>query len=179
MSHPVCSSKLFESWLSGESKKHNKTPAFRTLWKTPESGHYAGRSFFSERWSIPSPIRAPIACSGRLLALIQQKTALLFWKSFISLPISQSGVELQLKITANSTYWEANLISYDLEARDRKKTAVFRDFWTIPKSGYCTGRSIFLERWSIPSPIRAPIACFRSGFGIKGKLVSTLIVNTV
>ena len=132
MSHPVCSSKLFESWLSGESKKHNKTPAFRTLWKTPESGHYAGRSFFSERWSIPSPIRAPIACSGRLLALIQQKTALLFWKSFISLPISQSGVELQLKITANSTYWEANLSSDDLEARDREKWRFSGIFWKIP-----------------------------------------------
>jgi hypothetical protein len=45
----------------------------------------------------------------------------LFGESSISLPISQSGVELQLKITANSTYWEANLISYDLVAKDRKK----------------------------------------------------------
>jgi hypothetical protein len=67
---------------------------------------------------------------GDLLALNQQKTTPLFWKSSISVPLSQSGVELQLKITANSTYWEANIHPDDLEVMDRKKrekTAVFTD----------------------------------------------------
>jgi len=44
------------------------------------------------------------------IALIQRKTTLLFLNSFNSLSIRLSGVEPKLKITANSTYWEANLL---------------------------------------------------------------------
>ena len=44
------------------------------------------------------------------IALIREKTAPLFWESHDSLSIQLSGVEPKLKITANSTYWEANLL---------------------------------------------------------------------
>jgi hypothetical protein len=43
------------------------------------------------------------------IALIREKTALLFWNSFNSLSIRLSGAESAQKITANSTYWVANL----------------------------------------------------------------------
>jgi len=49
------------------------------------------------------------------IALIREKTALLFWESRDSLPIRLSGAESKLKITANSTYWEANLHFYGME----------------------------------------------------------------
>jgi hypothetical protein len=49
------------------------------------------------------------------IALIREKTALLFWESHDSLPIRLSGAESKLKITANSTYWEAKLSSDDQE----------------------------------------------------------------
>jgi hypothetical protein len=49
------------------------------------------------------------------IALIREKTALLFWDSNDSSSIRLSGVESKLKITANSTYWEANLRFYDME----------------------------------------------------------------
>jgi hypothetical protein len=49
------------------------------------------------------------------IALIREKTALFFWESHDSLPIRLSGAESKLKITANSTYWEANLHFYGLE----------------------------------------------------------------
>jgi hypothetical protein len=49
------------------------------------------------------------------LALIREKPALLFWESHGPLPIRFSGAELQLEITANSTYWEAKLRFYGME----------------------------------------------------------------
>ena len=49
------------------------------------------------------------------IALIREKTALLFWQSHDSLPIRLSEAEPKLKITANSTYWVANLRFYGLE----------------------------------------------------------------
>jgi hypothetical protein len=49
------------------------------------------------------------------IALIRGITALLFWESFNSLSIRLSGAEPKLKITANSTYWEAKLSSNGLE----------------------------------------------------------------
>jgi hypothetical protein len=49
------------------------------------------------------------------IALIREKTALLFWESRDSLPIRLSGAEQKLKITANSTYWEVKLSSNELE----------------------------------------------------------------
>ena len=49
------------------------------------------------------------------IALIREKTALLFWESHDSLSIWLLGAESKLKITANSTYWEANLRFYGLE----------------------------------------------------------------
>jgi hypothetical protein len=49
------------------------------------------------------------------IALIREITALLFWESRDSSSIRLSGVESKLKITANSTYWEANLHFYGME----------------------------------------------------------------
>jgi hypothetical protein len=46
---------------------------------------------------------------GGLLALIREKTALLFWDILDSKPVWLSGRSLKLKITANSTYWKAKL----------------------------------------------------------------------
>jgi hypothetical protein len=46
------------------------------------------------------------------IALIREITALLFWDSFNSPSIRLSEAEPKLKITANSTYWEANLGFY-------------------------------------------------------------------
>jgi hypothetical protein len=45
------------------------------------------------------------------LALIQQKSTLLFWESIISLSIRLPGAISKLKMTANSTYWMAKLTS--------------------------------------------------------------------
>jgi hypothetical protein len=50
-----------------------------------------------------------LAVPGGLLALIQQNAALLFWDIPDSKPVWLSGAFSQLKITANSTYWEAKL----------------------------------------------------------------------
>jgi hypothetical protein len=46
------------------------------------------------------------------IALIREITALLFWESRDSLPVCLSEAEPKLKITANSTYWKANLGFY-------------------------------------------------------------------
>ena len=46
------------------------------------------------------------------IALIREITALLFWDSRDSLPVCLSEAEPKLKITANSTYWKANLGFY-------------------------------------------------------------------
>ena len=43
------------------------------------------------------------------ISLIREKPALLFWDIPGSKPVWLSGAESKLKITANSTYWEANL----------------------------------------------------------------------
>ena len=43
------------------------------------------------------------------ISLIREKTALLFWDIPGSMPVWLSGAFSQRKITANSTYWEANL----------------------------------------------------------------------
>jgi len=43
------------------------------------------------------------------LTLIREKTALLFWEFADSRPVRLLEVILQLEITANSTYWKANL----------------------------------------------------------------------
>jgi len=58
------------------------------------------------------------------ITLIREKTALLFLESRDSLPIRLSGAEPKLKITANNTYWEANLHFYGLEQGERGKTRV-------------------------------------------------------
>jgi len=63
---------------------------------------------------LPAPLlrRRLSSCEGvptPKIALIREKTALLFWDIPDSKPVWQSGVILQQKITANSTYWEANL----------------------------------------------------------------------
>jgi len=61
------------------------------------------------------------------IALIREITALLFWDSFNSPSIRLSGAEPKLKITANSTYWEANLRSNGLEHWLKKKNPCFDD----------------------------------------------------
>ena len=43
------------------------------------------------------------------IALIREKTALMFWDIPVSNPVWLSGAFSQRKITANSTYWEAKL----------------------------------------------------------------------
>ena len=58
------------------------------------------------------------------IALIREKTALLFWESRDSLPIRLSGAESKLKITANSTYWEANRLHDGLMEEERNRRAV-------------------------------------------------------
>ena len=50
-----------------------------------------------------------------LLTLIRQKTAPLFWDLSRFSRFDDSGAILQLEITANSTYREANLFSDDHE----------------------------------------------------------------
>ena len=42
-------------------------------------------------------------------ALIREKTALMFWDIPDSKPVGLSGAFSELKITANSTYWEAKV----------------------------------------------------------------------
>jgi hypothetical protein len=63
---------------------------------------------------LPAPLlrRRLSSCEGvptPKIALIREKTALLFWDIPDSKPVWQSGVILQQKITANSTYWKAKL----------------------------------------------------------------------
>ena len=43
------------------------------------------------------------------ISLIREKTALLFWDIPGSKPVWLSGAFLELKMTANSTYWEAKV----------------------------------------------------------------------
>jgi hypothetical protein len=50
-----------------------------------------------------------LAVPEGLLALIRQIAAPLFWESRSSKPVWLSGAILKLKITANSTYWEAKV----------------------------------------------------------------------
>jgi len=59
------------------------------------------------------------------LALIRQKRALLFRKSFIPLSVFPLGAGLQPEMTANSTYWRANIFSDDLQSWETGKTTVF------------------------------------------------------
>jgi len=50
-----------------------------------------------------------LAIPEGLLALIRQKAAPLFWDIPDSKPVWISGAISQLKITTNSTYWEAKV----------------------------------------------------------------------
>jgi hypothetical protein len=56
-------------------------------------------------------LRLPV--SEGQLALIRQKAALLFWEYSNSPPVSPSEAVLRPEMTANSTYWKANLFSDD------------------------------------------------------------------
>jgi hypothetical protein len=51
----------------------------------------------------------PVKESNPKISLIREKPALLFWDIPGSKPVWLSEAESKLKITANSTYWEANL----------------------------------------------------------------------
>ena len=59
------------------------------------------------------------------LALIRQKRALLLRKSFIPLSVFPLGTGLQPEMTANSTYWRANIFSDDQQSWETGKTTVF------------------------------------------------------
>ena len=68
-----------------------------------ESRHSPKHTPWSPRFDLHFPV------PEGFLALIREKTALLFWESAGSLPIRLSEAISQLEITANSTYWMANL----------------------------------------------------------------------
>jgi len=59
------------------------------------------------------------------IALIREKTALIFSEYSILLPIGLSGAEPTQKITANSTYWEAKLKGSGGIARSKGKEHLF------------------------------------------------------
>jgi hypothetical protein len=63
---------------------------------------------------LPAPLlrRRPSSWEGvptPKIALIREKTALMFWDIPGSKPVWLSGAESTQKITANSTYWKAKL----------------------------------------------------------------------
>jgi hypothetical protein len=66
------------------------------------------------------------------LALIREKTALLFWEFAGSWPIRLLEAELQLEITANSTYWKANLRFDQPYLPIREKNPCFEGFPQYP-----------------------------------------------
>jgi len=66
-----------------------------------------------------------LAVPPGLLALIQQKTAQLFWDLPEFRRFNYLGAVLQLEMTANSTYCEANLFSDDLKSMEMERTPVF------------------------------------------------------
>jgi hypothetical protein len=59
-----------------------------------------------------SPIRAPIPHFGGLFSTNSGKTSTIVGGIPDSLPVWLSAAELQMEITANSTYWRAKLRSY-------------------------------------------------------------------
>jgi hypothetical protein len=75
---------------------------------------------------LPAPLlrRRLSSCEGvptPKISLIRENAALLFWDIPDSKPVWLSGAILQLKITANSTYWEANLRSDGLGVEEAGK----------------------------------------------------------
>jgi hypothetical protein len=70
-----------------------------------------------------------LAVPGGKIALIRENAALLFWESRGSLSVRLSGAILQLKITANSTYWKAKLLCYGLEDGEWGKKGKGRGVW--------------------------------------------------
>ena len=59
------------------------------------------------------------------IALIREKTALIFSEYSILQPVGLSGAESTQKITANSTYWEAKLKGSGGVARSKGKEHLF------------------------------------------------------
>jgi len=59
------------------------------------------------------------------IALIREKTALIFSEYSILQPVGLSGAESTQKITANRTYWEAKLQGAGGVARSRRKEHLF------------------------------------------------------
>jgi hypothetical protein len=81
-------------------------------------GEWMTRSFLISLSGVPWIHTPGSPLSGLLfpvpeafLTVIREKPALLFWESHGSQPVRLSGVILQLEMTANSTYCEANLRS--------------------------------------------------------------------
>ena len=101
-----------------EAKLHSDGPGVAEWGKNGKTGGFdKGRAhpFLPGHSLIHAPrspqfwLRFPVP--EAFLTLIQQKPALLFGKSHDSLPVRLSGAISQLEMTANSTYWEANLRS--------------------------------------------------------------------
>jgi hypothetical protein len=67
------------------------------------------------KYPLISPIQAPFSHFGRLFDTNSAKNELLLGKSPYSLSIWLQGAILELKMTANSTYWEAKLRSNGLK----------------------------------------------------------------
>jgi hypothetical protein len=61
------------------------------------------------------------------MALIREKTTLLFSEYSILSPIWLSEAESQLKITANSTYWKADRVKDRLEEGERERKGCFKE----------------------------------------------------
>ena len=60
----------------------------------------------------------PKGILARSKALIREKRTLVFWNSFIPLPIRLSGAELELKMAVFSSNREAKLQLYGIEQVD-------------------------------------------------------------
>jgi hypothetical protein len=74
----------------------------------------------------------PVKQSPPKISLIREKPALLFWDIPVLKPVWLSGAESKLKITANSTYWEANLNSDHPFLPIREKNTCFEYFPLCP-----------------------------------------------
>jgi hypothetical protein len=66
------------------------------------------------------------------LALIREKTALLFWEFADYWTIRILEAEMQLEITANGTYWRANLMLVQPYLPVREKNPCFEGFPQYP-----------------------------------------------
>jgi len=140
-----CIALLFSPIRFCSPKRENANPVLIQLKrKVPSSNEIeqGGTKGEEERLTISTPgsVRLARGCPGEdlirvhyglrlavpagFLTLIHQKTALLFWDLSKFSRFDYLGTILELKITANSTYWMANLFSDDLKSMEMKRTPV-------------------------------------------------------